>query len=98
MHSTVKLVKLALCGPGDVAKEIALAQAVINEWNVQHGEATGFWVKHQHWSTDSHPELGDRPQAIINKQMIDDSEVLVAIFWSRFGTPTGAADSGTEEE
>src|SRR5439155_238471 len=23
---------------------------------------------------------------------------IVAIFWSRFGTPTGVADSGTEEE
>lgn len=98
MKSKMNLIKLALCGPGDVAKEISLAREVVNQWNLQHGEAKGFWVQHKHWSTDSHPELGDRPQAVINKQMIDESDVLVAVFWSRFGTPTGVAGSGTEEE
>lgn len=98
MNDTMKLVKLAFCGPGDVAKEIALAQGVIDEWNLQHGESSRFWVKHQHWSTDAHPEMGDRPQAIINRQMIDESDVIVAVFWSRFGTSTGVAGSGTEEE
>jgi hypothetical protein len=98
MKTELSLIKLALCGPGDVKKEIEIAQQVVTEWNLQHGETTGFWVKHQHWSTDSHPDLGDRPQGVINRQMIDDSDIIVAIFWSRFGTPTGAADSGTEEE
>jgi hypothetical protein len=56
MKPQVNLVKLALCGPSDVAKEIDIAKAVVEEWNFQHGEASGFWVKHQHWSTDSHPE------------------------------------------
>ena len=30
--------------------------------------------------------------------MVDDSDIIVAIFWSRFGTATGLAASGTEEE
>jgi len=98
MKAELSLVKLALCGPGDVKKEIEVAQEVVTEWNLQHGEANGFWLKHQHWSTDSHPDLSDRPQGVINRQVIDDSDIIVAIFWSRFGTPTGAADSGTEEE
>ncbi|MFO1459289.1 MAG: hypothetical protein U1G08_07750 [Verrucomicrobiota bacterium] len=98
MSPTVSLLRLALCGPGDVKQEIEIAKEVINDWNTQHGEARGFWVKHQHWSTHSHPDLSDRPQASINRQMLDDSDIIVAIFWSRFGTPTGVADSGTEEE
>ncbi len=98
MKTQLSLVKLALCGPSDVKKEIEIAQEVVTEWNLQHGEASGFWIKHQHWSTDSHPDLGDRPQGVINGQVIDDSAIIVAIFWSRFGTPTGIADSGTEEE
>jgi hypothetical protein len=40
--------KLALYGPSDVAKEIDIAKGVVEEWNLQHGEASGFWVKHQH--------------------------------------------------
>lgn len=98
MKAQLSLVKLALCGPGDVKKEIQIAQDVVTEWNLQHGEALGFWIKHQHWSTDSHPDLSERPQGVINRQVIDDSDLIVAIFWSRFGTPTGVADSGTEEE
>jgi hypothetical protein len=94
----VNLVKLTFCGPSDVAKEITIAQEVVTDWNTQHGEASGFWVKHQHWSTDSHPDLSDRPQGVINGQVIDDSDIIVAVFWSRLGTPTGVANSGTEEE
>lgn len=98
MKTEVNLLKLTLCGPNDVAKEIAIAQEIVTEWNVQQGEKSGFWIKHQHWSTDSHPDLSDRPQGVINRQVIDESDFLVAIFWSRFGMPTGVAGSGTEEE
>jgi hypothetical protein len=50
------------------------------------------------WELDATPELGDRPQAILNRQLVDECDVVVAIFWSRVGTPTGIADSGTVEE
>jgi len=98
MKPAIDLVKLTFCGPSDVAKELELARAVVDQWNLRHGEARGFWIKVQHWSTDCHPSLGDRPQGIVNTQIIDDSDILVAIFWSRFGSSTGAASSGTEEE
>lgn len=96
--STVELVKLTLCGPTDVAKETAIAAEVINEWNCQHGEQRGFWVKHQHWSTDSYPDAQQTGQGAINKQLIDSTDILVAIFWSRIGTATANAKSGTVEE
>jgi hypothetical protein len=50
------------------------------------------------WKTDSAPAAGERQQAIINGQALDTSDILVGIFWSRFGSPTGVAESGTEEE
>jgi hypothetical protein len=96
--STVELVKVTLCGPSDVAREIALATELINDWNCQHGEQRGFWVKHQHWSTDSYPDAQETGQGAINKQLIDSTDILVAIFWSRIGTATANAESGTVEE
>jgi hypothetical protein len=39
-----------------------------------------------------------RPQAIINKQLLYKCDLLVAIFWTRLGTATGEAASGTVEE
>jgi hypothetical protein len=96
--SSIELIKLTLCGPTDVAKEIALAAEAINDWNCQHGEQRGFWVKHQHWSTDSYPDAQETGQGAINKQLIDSTDILVALFWSRIGTPTATAESGTVEE
>lgn len=98
MKHSFNLLKLTLCGPGDVAKEIQIAQEVVTAWNLQHGEPRGLFLKHQHWSTDSHPDLRDRPQSVVNGQIIDGADIIVAVFWSRFGSPTGRADSGTEEE
>jgi len=42
--------------------------------------------------------MGDRAQATINKQILGDADILIAIFWTRIGTPTGVAASGTVEE
>ena len=44
------------------------------------------------------PELGDHPQHILNQRIIDSSDLLIAIFWSKLGTPTPNAPSGTIEE
>jgi hypothetical protein len=49
------------------------------------------------WRTHSHPAAGARPQALLNKQVVDRCDILVGVFRLRFGTPTGVADSGTEE-
>lgn len=98
MNSQVALLKLTLCGPSDVGKEIAIAREVIEDWNRLHAEARGLLIKPRHWSTDTYPDVRDRTQAVVNPQIIDDAKVLVAVFWSRFGTPTGVAGSGTEEE
>ncbi|HEV7425146.1 MAG TPA: hypothetical protein VGQ46_02175 [Thermoanaerobaculia bacterium] len=50
------------------------------------------------WETHARPEFGDRPQAIINKQIVEGCDILIGAFWTRLGTHTGAAESGTAEE
>lgn len=50
------------------------------------------------WETHATPEMGDRPQAIINGQLLKDADLLVAMFWTRIGSSTGVAKSGTVEE
>jgi len=50
------------------------------------------------WRTHAYPETGKRAQALINRQFADSADVVLAIFWRRFGSPTGKAASGTVEE
>ena len=44
------------------------------------------------------PEMGDEPQTIINKRILEDADFLVGIFWTRLGTPTASYASGAVEE
>ncbi|HEX4959282.1 MAG TPA: DUF4062 domain-containing protein [Thermoanaerobaculia bacterium] len=75
-----------------------MARDVIHEWNSIHSESRGIVLMPVGWETHSSPLLGDRPQAIINEQVLVRSDLLVAIFWTRLGTATGHSLSGTVEE
>ena len=98
MSKKLELVKLTLCGPSDVAKEIDIAKKVIDDWNRLNAEARGLTVKHQHWLSDTYPNASERAQGNVNKLVIDEAQILVAVFWRRIGTPTGEGESGTVEE
>lgn len=51
-----------------------------------------------HWSSDSFPQAGKPAQQLLNAQIVDKADMAIAIFWTRFGTPTDGYGSGTEEE
>jgi hypothetical protein len=42
--------------------------------------------------------MGARPQSLINEQFVLDADILIGVFWTRLGTPTGREESGTVEE
>ena len=50
------------------------------------------------WETHATPRTGIRPQEAINQQLVRHCDILVGMFWSKLGTSTGVADSGTVEE
>lgn len=50
------------------------------------------------WETHSTPGLQGRPQGMINEELIPKSDMLIAIFRCRAGSPTGVDVSGTIEE
>jgi OST-HTH/LOTUS domain len=50
------------------------------------------------WESHAAPLMGNRPQAIINEQLVNDCDLLVGVFWTRIGTHTGVSVSGTAEE
>ena len=90
--------RVVVGSPSDVENERKAARDAIYSWNDHNAHHHGTVLLPVLWETHAVPELGDRPQAIINRQLIENSQILVCIFWSRLGTPTGEADSGTVEE
>src|ERR1700676_2960313 len=87
-----------IASPSDVETERAIAREVIYEWNAVHAETERTILQPIGWETHSFPDMGDRAQGIINRQILEKCDILVAIFWYRLGTATGVAESGTIEE
>lgn len=84
--------------PTDIKEEIDIINEVVNEWNGINSKKLNCIVTVSHWSVDSYPEIGERAQQLVNNQIVTNADLIVGIFWSRFGTSTGLASSGTEEE
>lgn len=70
----------------------------IADFNSYAKTSLGLSVNLTHWSTDSYPQSGGHPQALLNTQIVDNADAAIAVFWTRFGTPTDEFGSGTEEE
>jgi hypothetical protein len=88
-----------VASPSDVEEgALSTVREALTRWNAMHAQDKGVVLLLRSWRTHSSPELGDRPQAILNKQLIEKSELLIAVFWTRLGTATGEAESGTVEE
>jgi hypothetical protein len=87
-----------IASPGDVSEERTIVREVIHEWNDLNANASGVVLSPVGWETHSSPELGSRPQELINRRVLNDCDLLVGVFWTRIGTPTGKAESGTVEE
>lgn len=98
MPYPAKVYRVMIASPSDVQTERAIAQEVIADWNAVHSEDRAIVLLPLVWERDSTPLQGDRPQGLINKQVLAKADVLVAIFHSRIGSPTGVASSGTIEE
>jgi tetratricopeptide (TPR) repeat protein len=96
----VELVRVVVVSPGDVMAERDAVVSVIDELNRRLAPAQGCRLSVWRWETDARPGLHlEGPQGLIDERMqIADSDVVVGIFWKRFGTPTGDAQSGTEHE
>jgi len=98
MAYEARVLKVMIASPGDVSAERHMVRNVLNEWNHIHSEDRSLVLMPIGWETHSSPMMGGRPQAIINKQILGNCDLLVAVFWTRIGSPTGVAVSGTVEE
>jgi hypothetical protein len=98
MPYNANVFKVMIASQGDVAGERTVIREVLAEWNVIHSDTRKVVLLPIGWETHTSPEMGERPQAIINKQILKDCDLLVGVFWTRIGTATGDYASGTVEE
>lgn len=98
MPYQASVLRVLIASPRDVRPERQAISDVIHAWNSLHAQDLNILLQPVMYERDTTPMLGERPQEILNKQIVRGCDILVATFWTRLGTPTGEADSGTVEE
>ncbi len=90
-----RIVHIAIASPGDLQAERDAIPGLFTRWSNAHAPTH---LEASMWESGAVPSLGGHPQAILNRQIIDRADLLVALFWTKLGTPTPNAPSGTVEE
>jgi hypothetical protein len=91
------VLKVMIASPGDVAAERQSVREIVYQWNDVNSQDRALVLLPTAWETNAAPAMGSRAQEIINQQLLRDADLLIAMFWTRIGTSTGAAVSGTVE-
>ena len=87
-----------IASPSDVTEERKAALDVVTRWNAVNSLDRDMVIEAVRVETHAESQLGQHPQKIINKTLLERCDFLIAVFWSKLGTPTGDAVSGTAEE
>ena len=100
MPTTQTIVSLELfaAAPSELSEEKTVIANVVAELNRSWRKYHGIEVRYRSWETDSHPDVGQDAQDVINRQIGETYDIFIGLMWSRFGTSTSRFGSGTEEE
>lgn len=87
-----------LASPSDVQEERETVYEVITELNQIWSRNLNLRLDLTKWETHTYPQFASYSQDAINSQINENYDIFIGILWSRIGTPTPKAESGTLEE
>lgn len=87
-----------MSAPGDMASDLQIVHREIIRWNGGYGRTFRTAITPVIWNINAAAEYGASAQDAINKQLVDPSDMGIALFGTRLGTRTKNAKSGTAEE
>lgn len=91
--------QIFLASPSDLKEERIAVEGVIAELNRTFGRRNNLILELLKWETDSAPGLAIKhTQDLISSDIGTDYDIFIGMLWTKFGTPTLNANSGTEEE
>jgi site-specific recombinase XerD len=96
----LRILRIVVASPNDVKDERNILAEVATELNRGIAKDHALHIEISRWETDAFPSFHvEGAQGVIDSVLhIEDCDLLIGIFWKRFGTPTTDAKSGTEHE
>jgi hypothetical protein len=92
------VLKVLIASPGDTREERDAVESALHAWNADRSTREQVVLLPRRWETNAIPRLGSSGQSVINEQLVDDADIVLALFDSRLGMATSATVSGTAEE
>ena len=96
----INFLKLIVASPSDVSWERNQIVEIVRELNPILRSQWGLELDVLRWETDANP--GFHPEGLqgrIDETLkITDCDIMIGVFWKRFGSPTKGKNSGTEYE
>jgi len=100
MAEHARILRIVVASPNDLKAERAIVPRVVEGLNKGIAADRGLRLEVTRWETDTYPGFHpEGPQGLIDPILhIEDCDVVIGIFWKRFGTPTKDGTTGTEHE
>ena len=90
--------RIMIGNPSDIVEEVSIAKEVILKWSCLNAESHNIVLLPLHWTDNAYPGTGQHPQKMLDRILVDKSDMLICIFGSKIGTETDTHDSGSIEE
>lgn len=97
---TINLIKVFIASPGDITAKRNEVEETIYRWNIENTDNTKVILMPIRWETNAIPTYVNNSsgQSVINKQIVENSDILLAIFGHKLGSPVDNYRSGTIAE
>ncbi len=93
-----KTFNIMISSPSDMSKFSDVVRNVIEAYNTNEGISKGVFFVPLDWKNDSRTAYGTSAQAVIDLQITNKADAVIALFGAKFGTPTDGFASGTLSE
>ncbi len=88
MAFDAKVWELFLAAPNDTDAELTFAYKTIADWNAAHTKRNKLILLPRHWTRDKAPNFTEHPQRGIDTALLQEADILVAIFRNKLGQGT----------
>lgn len=95
---SIKRYTLMISAPSDVYNFVVAVKRAIDKYNLEQCPIDNVYFIQKNWRDHAIPGYGERPQEIINNQITNEADLIIALFGAKFGEPTVKYPSGTLEE
>lgn len=87
-----------IVSPSDILEEREITKSVLYRWNELNSRFHNIVFSILGYDINAHADSGRHPQESLNLQLLEQADLIIAIFWTKLGTPTTEYSSGSVEE